>query len=97
MKKILFFFISLAIISCAKKESAPIEPYEPNIIPQPVSYENVDETFVVTNNINLELETDNEQVQNYVTAFTEFLSNAGVSTNVNAADNSIHILLMPIL
>ncbi len=93
MKKILFFFISLAIISCAQKESAPVEPYEPNIIPQPVSYENVNETFVVTNNINLKLETDNAQVQTYATAFTEFLSNVVVSTNVNASDNSIRILL----
>ena len=93
MKKILFLFISLAIISCAQKESTTVEPYEPNIIPQPVSYEDVDATFALTNNINLELETDNAQVQTYVIAFTEFLSNAGVSTNVNASDNSIRILL----
>ena len=85
--------MSLAIISCAQKESTPVEPYEPNIIPQPVSYENIDETFVVTNNINLELETDNAQVQTYTTAFTEFLSSAGVSIDVNASDNSIRILL----
>ena len=93
MKKIIFIFISFAILSCTQKESKSVEPYEPNIIPQPVSYENIDEAFVIANNLNLNLQTDNAQVQTYVNAFTEFLSNAGVTTTTGSSHDSMTILL----
>ncbi len=93
MKKILIVLISFAILSCTQKESTPVETFQPNIIPQPVSYTAINEAFVITNNINLDLQTDDAQVQKYATTFTAFLSDAGVTANANASDNSIRIFL----
>jgi len=93
MKRILLSFISLVILSCAQKENTKAKIFQPNLIPQPVSYAASKETFVITKNINLDVRTDDKQVQTYVTVFTEFLSNAGVTTNTSASDNTISILL----
>ena len=96
MKKILFIFILLAIISCAKKESLNIKPFEAQLIPQPVKHEHIDTPFILGDQLNITIQTDDTQTHKYVTTFITFLSDAGIKINsetVNPPKNSLHISL----
>ena len=92
MNRILLIFISLAVLSCAQKESIPIQIYESNIIPQPVSYEITQDNFVVSKNIRLDIQTDDAQVLTFVSSFTKFLSDAGITTD-DASGNIMSVSL----
>ncbi len=93
MKRILFILISLTILSCAQQEEKNIDAYEPSIIPQPVTYESTDDTFVISKNINLDVKVEDDQAQTYVNGFIDFLTSAAISTNASTSDNTISINL----
>jgi len=94
MKKFIFIFISLAFLSCTPREKTVyIKPYEPSIIPLPVTYKKVDTSFLISNTINVAINTDDAQAQKYVTHFKTFLSNTGmtITTDINANNNTLNI------
>ncbi len=95
MKKFIYVLISLAILSCSEKETANIIPFEPNIIPLPVSHESVATTFLVTSTINIAVKTDDPEVQTYTNAFKSFLSDAGMTVieDGNSTNNTVIIQL----
>ena len=95
MKKIIYILISLVILSCAKKETVNIKPFEPNIVPIPVSHESTASAFIITNTLILNVKTADAQVKSYANTFRSFLSDAGIviDTTINSTHQTIIIAL----
>jgi len=82
------------MLSCIQGNDEKIKPLEAHIIPEPVIYETTNSAFVIDNQFNIDIRTENEQARQFVGLFKEFLNNSGIEVNfekANSKNNSIII------
>ncbi len=59
-----------------------------SIIPMPVKYVPTEETFLLENHVDLDIQTDDKQVKQHVQLFAEFLTRTGIEVDYQKSEKS---------